>query len=185
MGSLEGERHEETKGPWSPLRIAEWKWNLGSEVRSILADLVEQSSSHSKVFALQPVAKPLQSLTSELAPNPCCLCFATWYEPWFAGEHHLLLLLSFWFRLWPMTKLCPWLNSTQAPLNTLSTLVRCAPLTLPRIPLSQLRNNILLLPHLPHLSPSPKHTSSSWPYFSKTSARSVWQADKPTSDAFS
>lgn len=53
MGSLQGEWQEETKGLRNPLRIAERKWNLGSEARSIQADLCGVQQHKFQIFALK------------------------------------------------------------------------------------------------------------------------------------
>lgn len=59
MGRLQGEWHKETKGLWYPLRIAGWKWNLGSEARSIQADLHGVQQQKFKIFAHKLADKPL------------------------------------------------------------------------------------------------------------------------------
>lgn len=73
MGSLPGEWHKETKGLWNPLRIAGWKWNLGSEARSIQADLCGVSHINSRYLHSSRPVNPKRCLTSEPVPNPRCL----------------------------------------------------------------------------------------------------------------
>lgn len=100
MGSLPGEWHKETKGLWNPLRIAGWKWNLGSEARSIQADLCGVSHINSRYLHSSRPVNPKRCLTSEPVPNPRCLLLSPCMQLtalWMGGT--LGPLLCFWLHL--------------------------------------------------------------------------------------